>query len=361
MDMGSSGSEAVTDSSHDSLNGLKFGKKIYFEDVGSGGGGGGGGSSSSSSSTKPDPPAKKGKGVVQQQQQQQRPPRCQVEGCKVDLTGDKAYYCRHKVCVVHSKSPKVVVAGMEQRFCQQCSRFHQLNEFDQGKRSCRRRLAGHNERRRKPPPGPLSPGYGRLSSSLHEDNSRFRGFLMDFTYPRPAVTSRDLWPSERVAGGNQWQGSFNCPHGAAEAHPYMHPPAHFAAAHELPSSQCLAGVTDSSCALSLLSNQPCAVAANPRNRGSTAPASNRLETAPAGQRITVPNSYIGNHGGYKGHGTGSSSQEIQHAMEYGHFGNADDQFSGEIELALQGNRQCPAHAPARSDYDHSGRVMHWSL
>lgn len=28
-------------------------------------------------------------------------------------------------------------------------RFHPLTEFDEGKRSCRRRLAGHNRRRRK--------------------------------------------------------------------------------------------------------------------------------------------------------------------------------------------------------------------
>lgn len=37
-------------------------------------------------------------------------------------------------------------------------RFHLLVEFDDGKRSCRKRLAGHNERRRKPQFGPLSGG-----------------------------------------------------------------------------------------------------------------------------------------------------------------------------------------------------------
>lgn len=31
-------------------------------------------------------------------------------------------------------------------------RFHTLQEFDEGKRSCRRRLAGHNKRRRKTNP-----------------------------------------------------------------------------------------------------------------------------------------------------------------------------------------------------------------
>ncbi|KAK2650686.1 hypothetical protein Ddye_018175 [Dipteronia dyeriana] len=76
-------------------------------------------------------------------------PRCQVEGCHVALINAKDYHRRHKVCEMHSKAPKVVVLGLEQRFCQQCSRFHVVSEFDDSKRSCRRRLAGHNERRRK--------------------------------------------------------------------------------------------------------------------------------------------------------------------------------------------------------------------
>ncbi|KAL0429080.1 UNVERIFIED_CONTAM: Squamosa promoter-binding-like protein 7 [Sesamum radiatum] len=76
-------------------------------------------------------------------------PRCQVEGCEVVLLNAKDYHRRHKVCEMHAKAPKVVVLGIEQRFCQQCSRFHAVGEFDESKRSCRRRLAGHNERRRK--------------------------------------------------------------------------------------------------------------------------------------------------------------------------------------------------------------------
>ncbi|KAJ6293032.1 hypothetical protein OIU78_025084 [Salix suchowensis] len=77
------------------------------------------------------------------------PPSCQVERCGANLTDAKRYHRRHKVCEVHAKSPAVVVDGLRQRFCQQCSRFHELPEFDDTKRSCRRRLAGHNERRRK--------------------------------------------------------------------------------------------------------------------------------------------------------------------------------------------------------------------
>ncbi|XP_075522209.1 squamosa promoter-binding-like protein 6 [Primulina tabacum] len=77
-------------------------------------------------------------------------PVCQVLDCNKDLSSSKDYHKRHKVCDLHSKSSVVIVDGIQQRFCQQCSRFHLLREFDEDKRSCRKRLAGHNERRRKP-------------------------------------------------------------------------------------------------------------------------------------------------------------------------------------------------------------------
>ncbi|CAN1248772.1 Squamosa promoter-binding-like protein 8 [Linum perenne] len=76
-------------------------------------------------------------------------PRCQAEGCTADLSHAKHYHRRHKVCEFHSKASTVLAAGLTQRFCQQCSRFHLLSEFDNGKRSCRKRLADHNRRRRK--------------------------------------------------------------------------------------------------------------------------------------------------------------------------------------------------------------------
>ncbi|KAI4969882.1 hypothetical protein ZWY2020_000796 [Hordeum vulgare] len=83
----------------------------------------------------------------------QQAPRCQVEDCKADLSGAKHYHRRHKVCEYHAKAALVSTAGKQQRFCQQCSRFHVLMEFDEAKRSCRRRLAEHNRRRRKPAAG----------------------------------------------------------------------------------------------------------------------------------------------------------------------------------------------------------------
>ncbi|KAK4478977.1 hypothetical protein RD792_014484 [Penstemon davidsonii] len=125
-------------------------------------------------------------------------PCCQVEGCNLDLSTAKDYHRRHRICESHSKSPKVVVAGMERRFCQQCSRispvvteqnsildfvfraldfsfyglrrFHDLSEFDDKKRSCRKRLSDHNARRRRLQPESIqlsSAGAG-LSSALYD-------------------------------------------------------------------------------------------------------------------------------------------------------------------------------------------------
>ncbi|XP_027362881.1 squamosa promoter-binding-like protein 14 [Abrus precatorius] len=84
-------------------------------------------------------------------------PMCQVDNCREDLSKAKDYHRRHKVCEAHSKASKALLANQMQRFCQQCSRFHPLSEFDEGKRSCRRRLAGHNRRRRKTQPEDVAP------------------------------------------------------------------------------------------------------------------------------------------------------------------------------------------------------------
>ncbi|WOL18724.1 hypothetical protein Cni_G27521 [Canna indica] len=83
---------------------------------------------------------------------------CLVDGCEADLTKCREYHRRHKVCEAHSKTPVVTICGQKQRFCQQCSRFHSLEEFDDGKRSCRTRLDGHNRRRRKPQPSSVTSG-----------------------------------------------------------------------------------------------------------------------------------------------------------------------------------------------------------
>ncbi|KAH7684339.1 SBP domain-containing protein [Dioscorea alata] len=345
MDVSSSAMAAsLTCGSNDSVNGLKFGMKIYFEDVttaaggdGSGGGGGGGGSSSKGSSSVT---AKKGKGVVQGVQQA---PRCQVEGCNVDLSDVKAYYSRHKVCAIHSKSPKVIVAGLEQRFCQQCSRFHQLREFDQVKRSCRRRLAGHNERRRKPPLTSLSSGMGRFASSFSEDNNRYRGSMMDFSYAR--LTGRGGGGGGGGGGGSRnampllWQGELNtlacgiAPH-SFQFHPYMQSSTGETLFSDLGISS--PGVSDSSCALSLLSNtQQWSNNITTRNRPlMMMPPMVQQESVMASSCFVSSNSWD-----FKDHGTHASLEGRSMEMVNSH------RFSGELELAfLQGNGAPSSHS-----------------
>lgn len=50
-------------------------------------------------------------------------PLCQADSCNVDLSEAKHYHRRHKICEVHAKAPVVLVGGLQQRFCQQCSRY----------------------------------------------------------------------------------------------------------------------------------------------------------------------------------------------------------------------------------------------
>lgn len=43
----------------------------------------------------------------------------------------------------------LVIEGQRVRFCQQCGAFHDIRDFAGQRKSCKRKLAQHNERRRK--------------------------------------------------------------------------------------------------------------------------------------------------------------------------------------------------------------------
>ncbi|GFQ03614.1 squamosa promoter-binding-like protein 7 [Phtheirospermum japonicum] len=77
------------------------------------------------------------------------PARCQVPGCEVDISELKGYHKRHRVCLRCAHASAVVLDGENKRYCQQCGKFHILPDFDEGKRSCRRKLERHNNRRRR--------------------------------------------------------------------------------------------------------------------------------------------------------------------------------------------------------------------
>ncbi|KAM0883727.1 hypothetical protein ACQ4PT_031450 [Festuca glaucescens] len=364
------------------LHGLQFGKKIYFEDATAPGGGSGTSANASSSSKAPAGAGRKGKAAAVPAAP--APPRCQVEGCDVDLSGSKTYYCRHKVCSMHSKAPRVVVAGLEQRFCQQCSRFHQLPEFDNGKRSCRRRLAGHNERRRKPPPGPLASRYGRLAASF-EEPSRYRSFLLDFSYPRVPSSVRDAWPAVRpgyrMPSEIQWQGNLDLrPHTGAGYGPHAYG-SHGFPGPELPPGGCLTGVAaESSCALSLLSTQPWdttthSASHDHRSAAMSAAAGfdgNPVAVSPsimASNYMPPPASPWSSSRGHEG-GRNVLHQQLPHNVQLHEVHPAagssqHGHFSGELELALQGNRPAPGprgdHGSGGNTFDHPGSSSNWSL
>ncbi|OEL32069.1 Squamosa promoter-binding-like protein 17 [Dichanthelium oligosanthes] len=362
----------------DDVHGLKFGKKIYFEQDAAAGGSG--------TSAAAPAGSRKGKGAATGPPPA-APPRCQVEGCGVDLSGAKPYHCRHKVCAMHTKTPRVVVNGIEQRFCQQCSRFHQLPEFDQGKRSCRQRLIGHNVRRRKPPPGPLTSRYGRLAASLQEPG-RFRSFLLDFSYPRVPSSVRDAWPAiqpggDRMLGTIQWQGNQELhPHRSTVAgygnHAYnghgssVAGPSVLPSAFELPPGGCVAGVaTDSSCALSLLSTtQPWDTTQSAsHNRSPAMPAASAFEGTPVAPSV-MASSYTAASAWTGSRGLAEGARNVQHhedALHLVHPGSVHHgHFSGELELALQGSGPSnPPHVHHGSSsggaFSHSSNAMNWSL
>nr|AUW52981.1 squamosa promoter binding-like protein 9b [Petunia x hybrida] len=363
----SSVSSSSNSSSSDSLNGLKFGKKIYFGNVGIGVEAKKESVSLPVTGTDHLPPApvmsKRGRsGMVQGGQ----PPRCQVEGCQVDLSNAKAYYSRHKVCSMHSKSPTVVVGGLEQRFCQQCSRFHQLPEFDQGKRSCRRRLACHNERRRKPPSGSLfSAHYGSLSSSTFENNSsRSSSILLDFSsspklnessWPNTRESEQG-WDHQSTASGKflqrPWLNSSESAtseiilQGSATRTSYPGP--------GVPSGDCFPGASGSSGALSLLSNRSW----ESRNRPSSLANIHGVHTIQPSSSHGAPTNHFSRPSlGFKGNEASSSSHEMPPDLGLGQMTQAaNNQYSSELGMA-----QHMELDHSKGGYHASVQNVHWTL
>ncbi|KAI4348328.1 hypothetical protein L6164_009063 [Bauhinia variegata] len=115
---------------------------------------------------------------------------CSVDGCNSDLSNCRDYHRRHRVCEKHSKTPVVLVGGKQQRFCQQCSRFHSLGEFDEVKRSCRKRLDGHNRRRRKPQPPSLFMAAEKFLTNYKGPRILHFGSPQTCAYP----IMRNMWP-----------------------------------------------------------------------------------------------------------------------------------------------------------------------
>lgn len=126
-------------------------------------------------------------------------PHCQVEGCNLDLSSAKEYHRKHRVCHCHSKCPKVIIGGFERRFCQQCSRFHSLSDFDEKKRSCRRRLSDHNARRRKPQQETIQFNSTRLSSWFYDNRQSMNLVFNNGPLVHSINTADSTWETSEVS------------------------------------------------------------------------------------------------------------------------------------------------------------------
>lgn len=215
---------------------------------------------------------------------------------------------------------------------------------------------------------------------MAESSSRVGSFLMDFSaYPR--LAGRNAWAtarvSERVPGNHTaiptgkflpypWQSSSENPPsdlflqasacGMSIPASYGIPPP--------PSGECISVVADSSCALSLLSNQPW----GSRNRPSSGLELHSLmnaQGAPVAEPTAAPHGGPVNHfpttWGVKSDMAGSSSHQILPDLGLGQISQPlTSQFSGELELSQQSRR--PFMEPGHTrDFDSSGQHMHWSL
>ncbi|KAK8953933.1 Squamosa promoter-binding-like protein 3 [Platanthera zijinensis] len=176
--------------------GLRLGKRTYFENW----------SSTNFKITLPASSVKRSRASNMSIQHS----RCQVDGCNIDLTGAKDYHRKHRVCASHSKSPRVIVAGHELRFCQQCSRFHDLSEFDQKKRSCRERLYDHNARRRKPQSKTISFKPSSLPPTFYDERQQMNFSLNlapSSSLRQPSSTS-SLWDQSHDFSPSMAKGSW---------------------------------------------------------------------------------------------------------------------------------------------------------
>jgi hypothetical protein len=85
-------------------------------------------------------------------------PSCQVLGCTQDISEEKHYYKRYRVCPKHTSSNSIPAHLILRnnaststpcmRWCQQCACFHPLDSYDGDKRSCRDALVRVREKRK---------------------------------------------------------------------------------------------------------------------------------------------------------------------------------------------------------------------
>jgi hypothetical protein len=194
--------------------------------------------------------------------------------------------------------------------------------------------------------------------------------MLDFSYPRVSSSMRDGWPAvrpgESAAGSIQWQANLDPHHHHSAvtgygAHTYGSQGSSATGPPELPPGGCFTGVpADSSCALSLLSTQPW----DTTHRAAAGFDGNTVASSLMASNYIAPSPWTGP----RGHDGGQSvppqlSPEVP--PDEVHCGSTHHgHFSGELELALQGNMLAPARRMdhgSSSTFNQSGNTTGWSL
>lgn len=201
---------------------------------------------------------------------------------------------------------------------------------------------------------------------------------MDFT-AYPTLPGRDSWPttrsSEQVPGNESttstgkchpqpWQSNTeNLPsdlylQGSVRGIGYPGYPG-----PRIPPGECFTGVTDSSCALSLLSNETW----GSRNQASGLGMKDLInaERGPVVQPVAphgaVVNQFPCSSWGLKGNEAGGSSHGMSPDLGLSHISQPlHSQFSGELELSQQNGRQYMESGHSKA-YGSSTEQLHWSL
>ncbi|XP_074275211.1 putative squamosa promoter-binding-like protein 19 isoform X2 [Silene latifolia] len=270
---------------------------------------------------------------------------CCVDGCNSDLSHGREYHRRHRVCERHSKTPVVLIGSKEQRFCQQCSRFHSLGEFDDTKRSCRKRLDGHNRRRRKSQPENVYMTTSGCFQTPHSSGSELLQFCCPENWPGNSEPEKALYGSRNHTLSNPESSMWSASCAKSEKQsPYLsginHQTIFQSSPNDISAARTSTGSLDASfdratvlsnsqCALSLLSSYPtqssgmCMGTAIPpliMSSSSQFPCSKGLEgesSASVSSSSTTTNSYIfgGFHPGQDGFSENRSSRIFPFSLQ----------------------------------------------
>lgn len=204
---------------------------------------------------------------------------------------------------------------------------------------------------------------------MTENSSGTGSFVMDFTtYPR--ATWRDQWTPTRAyeqVAGNQhhefgrflpWQSNSESPQSEIQGstnNNSFH-------GSDISSGRFFTGVSDSSCALSLLSSQPC----NSKGQSSNLGLNYELhtDTAHMVQPTTVHGADISHFPcsswDFKGNETGSSSLSMHSDSSIGQVTQPGNRvYAGELQLNQQRGRPSTSLEQPRAYY--SAHNIHWSI